>query len=337
MPKTIRLLLAALLSCSFSMAQAALLAGDPQWQLLLEQGRTTELSDAARARLATQSQDWNAVTALGLAAAIDGENAGLNAALPGLLRCVDQRPERASCHYVLGLVQGVQAMMGSFRGRVPGGVVRDRFARALELDPTLFEARSSLVDFYLLAPSIAGGSGAKARELAAAIVRQEPERARLLYIKIALNDQDLDRAERELAKLSRAARSSGDGPLREGLLAAWADLGAQFQSEGDFARARSAFEALQRDYPDHAAGFFGLGCLLLEQGQPDEAIRQLDRARTSVGAWRLPVELRLGQAWQAKGERREARLAIERFLSARRGNPRDLRDARQRLMSLGMQ
>jgi predicted negative regulator of RcsB-dependent stress response len=99
-------------------------------------------------------------------------------------------------------------------------------------------------------------------------------------------------------------------------------------------KARGIFEALQRDYPTHAAGPYGLGRVLLEQGQPDDAVKALERARTLDGADRLPIDHRLGQALIAKGDKAGARAALERFVQNKRANPRNLDDARKLLAGL---
>ncbi|TAG50331.1 MAG: hypothetical protein EAZ30_01160 [Betaproteobacteria bacterium] len=46
------------------------------------------------------------------------------------------------------------------------GRIKNYFVRAHELDPKSFEARRDLMQFFLQAPGIGGGSESKARELA---------------------------------------------------------------------------------------------------------------------------------------------------------------------------
>lgn len=74
--------------------------------------------------------------------------------------------------------------------------------------------------------------------------------------------------------------------------------------------------------------------MLTEQGQPDEAIKAFERARTLEGAERLPIDHRLGQALIAKGDKAGAKAALERFVQNKRANPRNIEDARKLLAGL---
>ena len=67
----------------------------------------------------------------------------------------------------------------------------------MALDPASVEARLSLMDFYLLAPGIMGGSVAKAREQAGEIRRQDPLKGYLASGRIAEHEKQLDAAEAE--------------------------------------------------------------------------------------------------------------------------------------------
>lgn len=311
-------------------AQADLLK-DPQWQAWLDAGRTVDLHRAAQARAKAQPDDDQAAVALAMAAVDDNDQARLEASLPALQTCVDKRPQ-AVCSYALGRVYGQQAMSASVF-KMPGlaSKTKDHFAKAVEQDPQLFEARSALTQFYLMAPGFAGGSVAKARELAGDVQARQPEQARLLRYLIAAQDKDWAGAERELA----AVRPGDDRVLQRELRNGWMRLGSELIEQKSFAKARAVFETVQREHPQHAAGGYGLARVALETGQPDEALRQLERCRTLEGADRYPLDHRIGLALLAKGDKPGAKLALERFVQNRRANPRNVEDARKRLAELG--
>ncbi|PTT92695.1 hypothetical protein DBR42_01470 [Pelomonas sp. HMWF004] len=243
---------------------------------------------------------------------------------------MDKRPQ-AACSYALGRIYGQQAMTASVF-KMPGlaSKTKEQFLKAVELDPALFEARSGLTQFYLMAPGIAGGSAAKARELAAEVQPRQPEQAKLLRALLAMNDKDWAVAERELASV----KPGDDRTMARELRGQWTRLGFEYMEQKNLPKARGIFEALQRDYPGHAAGPYGLGRVLVALDQPDDGIKAMERARTLEGAERLPIDHRLGQALLAKGDKAGARVALERFVQNKRANPRNVEDAKKLLATL---
>ena len=310
-------------------AQADLLK-DPQWQAWLDAGKSADLARAAQARAKAQPDDDQAAIALALAAVDDNDGARLEASIPALQACVDKRPQ-AACSYTLGRVYGQQAMTASVF-KMPGLATKtkEQFVKAVELDPALFEARSGLAQFYLMAPGFAGGSAAKARELATEVQPRQPEQAKLLRALVAMNDKDWAGAERELS----GVKPGDDHTLARELRGNWSRLAFEFMEQKSLPKARGIFETLQRDYPAHAAGPYGLGRVLTEQGQPDEAVKSFERARALEGAERLPIDHRLGQALIAKGDKAAAKVALERFVQNKRANPRNVEEAKKLLAGL---
>lgn len=322
----LRLLPLALALCAGA-AQADLLK-DPQWQAWLDAGKTAELGRAAQARAKALPDDDQAAVALALVAVDENDAARLEASLPALQACADKRPQ-AICSYALGRVYGQQAMTASVF-KMPGlaSKTKEFFVKAVEQDPLLFEARSALAQFYLIAPGFAGGSAAKARELAAEA--RQPDQARLVRFLVAAQDKDWNGAERELAGL----KAGEDRTLQRELRNGWMRLGAELVEQKSFAKARAVFETVLRDNPQHAAGPYGLARVALETQQPDEALRLLERCRALDGADRYPLDHRVGQALIAKGDKVGARAALERFMQNRRASPRNLEDARKLLAGL---
>jgi predicted negative regulator of RcsB-dependent stress response len=297
---------------------------DPQWQAWLDAGRSAELARAAQARPA----DDESAIALALAAVDDGDAARIAAAVPALQACVDQRPQ-AACAYALGRVYGQQAMTASVF-KMPGlaAKTKEQFLRAVELDPQLYEARSGLAQYYLMAPGFAGGSVPKARELAATAPR--PEQGQLVRFLVAAHEKDWAAAEKEVAGL----KAGDDRMLQRELRNARMRLGTEFIDQKAHAKARAQFEAVQREHPRHAAGPYGLARVALETQQPDEALRLLEACRTLEAAERYPLDYRIGQALIAKGDKAGARQALERFVQNKRAHPRSLEDARRLLAGL---
>jgi tetratricopeptide (TPR) repeat protein len=323
-----RLLIVGLLLGS-SLAQAQLFR-DPTWQGWLDGGRTSELERAAQERLKAQPADPQASLALALAALDEGSPERLESSIPLLQACVE-RQAQALCHYGLGRVYGQQAMSASLF-RLPGlaSKTKEQLLKAVESDPMLYDARSALLQFYLMAPGMAGGSVPKAKELAAQAEARQPEHARLLRSLIASHDGDLAAAERELA----AVRPGEDRALQRELRGAWMQLGAAYIEAKNWVKARSAFETVQREHPGFAGGPYGLGRVALEQGQNDEALKALERARGLELAERFPIDHRIGIALMNKGDKAAAKAALERFVTSKRANPRNLEDARKRLAQL---
>lgn len=332
--KTVRLAVLALsvgLSLSVGPAQAEVLK-DPQWRDWLEAGKSAELEQAAQTRLKADPEDSQAVLALGLLALESGDAKRLEAAVKPVQACADRQPAQAACFYVLGSLQGVQAMNGGMMKAISlSGKIKDNLSRAVELDPLLFDARDALQQFYLMAPGIAGGSVAKARDLAQAAQARQPEHAKLLRARVEMKEERWAEAERELS----AIKPGEDKDLLAGQRAGLYQLAIQLFSDKQYAKARPIFERLQRDFPGHAAGHYGMGRLLSETGQIDEAIKSLERARTAEGAERYPVDHRLGFALLAKGDKAQGKSVLERFLGNKKANPRNLDEVRKRLAELG--
>jgi tetratricopeptide (TPR) repeat protein len=322
---------AAACCCLVTAVQAQTLA-DPQWEALLDAQRFAELEKLAQARLQGHPDDPQATLAVALSAMESGEPARVSAALQLADKCLQRQPNATVCHLAQGHLLGVQALSGGMMKAMSlAGRIRDAYARAVELDPLNFDAREGLLQFYLLAPGIAGGSVAKAKELAAAAQARQPQHARLLQARVALQQEQWVVAERELA----AVQPGEDGALRRSLREGWTALGLNQMREKQPAKAKAVFERLQHDFPAHAIGPYGLARVLAESGADDEAIALLERARALQGAEQLPIDYRLALAWLHKGDKARAKPLLERFVAQGRGHPNNLDDAKKRLAELG--
>ena len=332
-----RLLAAALGAiCALACAGArAELLKDPQWQALADARKFNELEQLAGARLASRPDDgdaWLAYTQSVLN--LRGENASAqrDAALAKLQACVKATPQIAACHYGVGAVTGVQVMtQGMMKAAFGIGQVRDEFAKALELDPLFFSARSGLVQFYLMAPGIAGGSVSKARDVAQGAVPRQPEYAKLLDAAILQYDDKPADAERLLS----GVQAGTDASLADELRGQWVSLGFGYLEAKQPAKARAVFERVTRDKADLVEGHYGLARALIEQQQWDTAIAELQLAAKLPGHDSLPIDHRLGIAWQGKGDVVQARAAYARFLALPGQNPRNVDEVKKRLAALG--
>jgi len=323
------ILLLALALATTAQAQAL---KDPQWAAWLDKGQTDALEKAAQARLGTQPADVQALAALALAQGDRLDNARLDAGVRTAESCIARHADQAVCYYALGSVQSLQALSGGAMKAISlAGKVKSNMQRALELDPALFEARLGLVQFYLRVPGMVGGSVPKARELADDLSSRQPEQARLLRAMIAANDKNWAEEEREL----RVVKPGEDLPLKFALREAWGQLGTDLMWAKQPEKSREIFNALQRDWPKHALGYYGMGRVEASLGHQDEAIRLYEKAATLDGADKLPIDHRLGQALADKGDKAAAQRALERFVANKRSNPANVKDARKLLDELG--
>ena len=323
----------------FTLALALLGAGtaqaqffqDPVLQALLAAEKFAELDSLASQRAAARADDAQAVLGLALAAMSDrGGPARREVAIRQAEGCVKQAPQAAECHYALGVVLGAHALsQGVLKAASSVGTVKTALLESLKLAPQWYPARSAVVEFYLLAPGMLGGSSSKAAEAAKGAAR--PEQVRALEARVALADERFDAAIASLSVVQAGADASLADDVQQWLAAA----GFGLLGKGQAAQAKPVFERLQREQPAQAMGAYGLGRVLFEQGELAEAVKRFEQARPLKGAAQLPIDDRLGVTLQAQGQTEPAKAALARFVAAGKGSGKSLDDAKKRLAQLG--
>jgi tetratricopeptide (TPR) repeat protein len=321
-----RLVPGLLAACLALPAQAAWLRDD-HLQRLWEQGRRDDL------HLVTQSlKSPDAYAAQAMLANDMNDKAAIERALGLAEACVQQHPEAANCHFVLGTVLSTKAIQGGMLQAMRlGGRVFGAWETAIRLDPTLFEARLILQQTYLLLPSMAGGSVPKAEALEAAVRQSQPEVAKLLRANLAAKKDRWDEVERELLSVQWGNDLSFHGQV----LTSWQALLRHWLKTNEHARARQRMEQLMQVAPQSAVPVFSMGRVAADEGKPEEAIRWFERARGLMGAHSLPIDYRQGLAYLDLGDKERARALLQRFVQTPRVPTNNLNDAKKRLKELG--
>ena len=310
-------------------APAQVLA-EPALDALYTAERFDELDRIAQARLAQRADDAQAVLAAALVALSADDSTRRAAAIARAEACLQRAPSAAGCHYALGTVLGVQAVsQGLLKMAGSVGEVKASLMTALELEPTWYPARSAVVEFYLVAPGLLGGSEAKAAETARAAAR--PEQARALDARIRLQNEKFEDA----LKLLADVRPGGDSALAEDV-GAWR-IAAAFGllRNGEVDKARAAFERSRLDRPGSAYAPYGLARIQADAGAHAEALKLLEQSAHLRGAAQLPLDYRLGLSQQALGQTDAARASFKRFVAAGKGESKSIDDAKKRLGQLG--
>lgn len=322
------------LSTPLGLAQAAVFK-DAQLESLHEAGQFTALEQLAQARLKAQPADAEARAALVLALSLaDPSNAQrLEAGAEQAKRCTEQHPAVAVCHLAAAQNLGLQMVnMGMVKGIRSVGTLKDHWIRTLALEPTSFTARVQLAKLYVTVPGMMGGSTSKAKELEAAVRSSQPETARIIRVHIAAEAKQWAEMEAELLAL----KGPKDAALQDEVREATMQLALVYLKDAkDLAKAKGLYESLQRDQPSRAAGFYGAARVQAALGQPDEAIRLFERAKTLAGADDYPIDHRLGDTYLAKGDKAQAKAAYQRFVANPRAKPGNVEEVRKTLAKLG--
>lgn len=244
--------------------------------------------------------------------------------------CLRQQPQAAACHYALGVVLGAQAMSeGMLMAARSAGTVKTAQTQAQALEPNWYPARSALMEFYLLAPGLMGGSSSRAAELARAALK--PEQARALQARVDLQEAKLESVLATLTPLLAAA----DAEVAEDA-AQWGFQAASgLINDGKANLAVPFLERLQRQRPTSAAGPYGLARVRAAASAYEEAVKLYELSAGAKDAALLPVDYRLGIALETLGRKKAAKVAYSRFLAAGRGFKGSRDDAKKRLESLG--
>jgi len=209
---------------------------------------------------------------------------------------------------------------GLFKAASLAGKAKTAFEKAVALDPSSAEAHQALLQYYLYAPGVAGGSVAKARDQAAAIGKLDAHRGHLAAARIAEYEKDwpaADKAYRDALALQpeRGAthNSLGYALLRQG------------HNDDAIAEFRRYVELAPGDANPHDS----LGEGLAAAGKLDESVASYRKALELNPAYPSSV-WGLGDCLERLGRRDQAKAQYKRYLElAPRGANAD--EARKRL------
>lgn len=232
-------------------------------------------------------------------------------------RAVELGPTHALAHYWLGNALGQRiGQVGMLRQAAMAPKLRDAFERALELDPAIHEARLNLMEFYLQAPAIAGGSLDKARAHAIELARRDPPRGHFAAGRLAQHAGDLAAAAKAYGAAWRARPDSTNFRMAAGT--AW-------QATGQWDEAFALYRDWTREDPAAGGAQYQLGRTAALSGrflpEGEQALRRYLALPLLPGqpphhhAW-----YRLGQVQAHAGDKAAARVSFQNALKGDPGN-----------------
>ena len=211
-------------------------------------------------------------------------------------------PQKSLYHLWLGRIYGEKASRVSFLSAAGmAKKVRVSFERAVELDPTSWEARSDLAEFYLEAPGVVGGGKDKARAQADALMAFNPGVAHWVLARIAAKEKNSEAAEREY----RASITMSHSGTR-----AWFEFALfLFRHANRLDEMEQALRTMESSPVDHPESLMDGASLLLRAGRNYPMAMRLLPALSGIARRRGPAfkaHEYLGQVLEKQGDRRAA-------------------------------
>jgi tetratricopeptide (TPR) repeat protein len=257
---------AAALAAGPAVAQSPMSASSAASLTCLRAGNPTRYPEArASVQAATQQGGAAGAFAQGCLHLADDRDDQAATAFEQAVRA-DER--NAVYHFFLGQAYGAQAQRAGLLGKASlARKTKAEFDRAVQLDPDFVEARQGLMQFYLIAPGVMGGSQQKAREQAYEIRRRNPYLGTMAYATISLRDRDTTTAVRELEGAVRQFPDSAS-PM--------SSLAALHIRRGNTAAAWTIIDRFARAHPERPAALYAVGRAAAETGE------QLDRGAAAL-------------------------------------------------------
>ena len=224
-------------------------------------------------------------------------------------QCIKTNPSNSECHESLGSILGTNAMRkGVMSSLGSAGTIRDSFKKAIELDPKNYSARNSLLQFYLQAPGIAGGSNSKARDLISDTQKVNPAIATILQARYDIYKEDFSKAQNSLLALKTAEQDEAFKMQRGTLI----QISNKLIAEKEYANAQKLLLELDKRYPNNLGVNYAFGRLYQEQGNNKDALGYFEKANTiEANAYTFH---RLAKAYAALNDKVKAIQNLEKAL-----------------------
>jgi tetratricopeptide (TPR) repeat protein len=302
MPGIRGILLASIAACGLA-ATPLLATGSrsDEGARLFDARRLAEARSVLEEAVREDARDARAASYLGRVLLADGE---ADRSVEWLEKSVALEESNAEYHLWLGRAYGARAIRASvLKQPALARKVKKEFERASQLDPDNLEARFGLIEYYLRAPAIMGGSRKKADEQAQEIRRRNALQGYRAFGRIAEHEKDFDKA---LSEYARAA----DEFAGQAEPSYW--IGALHARKKEYAKAFAVYEKLLERDPRQLAARYEIGSVAALSGQ------NLERGEECLKLYLqhdpLPDEptpasahYRLGLLYEKKGSRDLAR------------------------------
>lgn len=274
-------------------------------------GNPARASDM-RTRLEMTSRGGDAAAAAFAAGCLATAATKWNDAAKAFERTVAANDRSAIAHFWLGRTYGVQVMQASLI-RQPGLAKKTRahLERAVELDPDHLDARTGLMQFYLRAPAIAGGSVARARQQVEEVRRRNAFRGGMLAATVARREKQYAAAVNEYERLITQYPDSE---------APFSSLASTYGDQREWDRAFRTIDRFIAAQPRALLAQYAIGRAAAESGQQlergEQGLRRyIASASPSPGEPTIATaHLRLGAIHERRGDTARARAEYETAL-----------------------
>jgi Tfp pilus assembly protein PilF len=233
-------------------------------------------------------------------------------------KVVAARPNSADAHYWLAQAYGAiaQNSRNPLKQISMGGKVKDEADRVAQLDPNHIEARFMLIDFYIAAPRLMGGSEAKALEQANEIKRRDAFQGHRAYVRIYTLQKRPDLARNEYLAAVREEPNSARAHNALGTFFAVTDK--------NYSGAFEEIEKALRLDSTYMPAWFRLGqaaaLSATNHARGEEALKKYLKYQPKDNEPELAnAHYRLGQIFENQGRKTEAKQSYEAALQLNPG------------------
>jgi tetratricopeptide (TPR) repeat protein len=254
-----------------------------------------------------------------------GEPSNSDRAIENLEKAVELDRMNPEYHYMLA-----EAYMSNFQYaglvRMPfiAPKVKAQLELAVQFCPRSSLYREALIQYYVFAPAIFGGSYRKAHQQADEIAAIDPYLGMLAHAGVYSEEGEDEKAQTLFRKAMH---------VRPAAWQAYQRLGALYLSNQEIDEAIKMFKKYVEVAPDHADSHNQLGQAYQQKRMYDDAIAAFERA-LQLDPSLTPLVFRIAQLHEFKGNKGLARVHYQRYLSmVPSGRAAD--DARVKIRELG--
>ncbi len=325
-------------------AAAILAAADPSLETLREAGRWKQVRSRVQPWLQKSPEDPNALLWMSQVKQAFGD---IDGAYDLIVKAAKARPEDAAIQAQLAGAAGQKAQAASLLSQLSyAREMKQAGEKALALNPKDADTASMMLQFYWMAPGIAGGDKDKARALAVQITGFDAVRGLLMQADLAAKEKKAAASEAFLkqaasqpgasavALLSLANHYASQEPkrleealqlarravaLEPGRASGHALLAAVLAVQARFPEMEAALAAAEKAVPENAYPLYAVARTLLSEAKDlprAEALlrRYLSREPEGGAPDHAAAHWRLGQVLEKQGRKAEAIAEMEAAL-----------------------